>query len=170
MEPRVADLRPRGAERLAVEVRQVGRAIKAFFTASGANPLGKLGDQFKRPHERAFDITPDVVQFLNRQADENRVEILFGLERKDDAPLLVTRVELERLGLDVAPVTEVVAENRRQVVVHRCVNRTSEAGIAAVGTDGDRCARLTSLPFGPRPRMPTSRRRPRRVADCWAEC
>jgi hypothetical protein len=70
------------------------------------------------------------------RADEDGEQLVFSLEREDDAALLGTDIQLELFARDVAPVRKVVAENRRNVVVHRRADGARETGVASVGADG----------------------------------
>ena len=111
---------------------------------ASADAFAESWNSVDRTHIRAFDVVPDLWEFVGRNTDEHGKEVVFRFERKDDASLRATHVHLEILGLDVLPVGKVVAEDRWDLVVYRCIDEPREARIPSVGANRDRGAFLHS--------------------------
>ena len=86
---------------------------------TGPHAFGEAWNEVQRSVEFALDIATEALEFIHRSTDEDGKQLVFGLERENDAALLGTDIQLESLAGDVAPVGKVVAENCRDVVVHR---------------------------------------------------
>jgi hypothetical protein len=101
----------------------------------GANPCGELWDRVDRCEHVALGVGPHGVQLGDREADEERHEIVVRREGEDHASL--PPVDLQAGAHHTAVVREVPARRRRRRFPHGRPDPAGESGVAAVGADHD---------------------------------